>query len=169
MPAKNKDGLEAKLRRITELVAPRDRETYGALHKRLAEARELFHDLLAERLTEGFNAHLASLPSQTMEQKQQLTRDANADLRALGLAVKCPKTGQPAVLHADRGNHPAEGRFQVALISAESNRKRTLSSPQLFSVELMGHPTRREPLAEHWAERLAAQRGGGTPKTRPGR
>lgn len=163
MVEKEPKGIDAKLRRIEQLLGERKRDDYKSLRARLTEARELFHDMLAERFTEAFNAHLAAQPQGTLQEKRSLARHANAELRNLGLAVKCPKTGEPAVFYGDPGHMPEEGRFQLGLASEEASRKRTFTSRTLFRVELMGRPVRREPLAE-WAERVA--RGETRPKSR---
>lgn len=155
---KEPKSIDAKLRRIEQLLGERKRDDYESLRDRLTEARELFHDMLAERFTEAFNAHLAAQPQATFREKQALTRDANADLRALGLAIRCPRTGEPADFHADVGHKPAEGRFMVALVSNDRDRKRTVSSQHLFQVELRGNPNRREGGAEYWARRVSEGR-----------
>lgn len=163
MPEEDREGIEAQLKRIGDLCAERKRDDYESLHARLMEAREQFHELLAGRLAQAFNKHLASLPQDTLQEKRDLARHANADLRHLGLAVKCPKTGEPAMFYGDPGHIPDKGRFQLGLVSEEAARKRTFTSQTLFQVELMGRPVRREPLAE-WAERAA--RGTVPPKGR---
>lgn len=154
---KEPKGIDAKLRRIEQLFAERKRDDYESLRARLTEARDLFHDAMAERFTEAFNAHLAAQPQATLAEKQALSRDANADLRALGLAVRCPKTGDPAMLHGDRGYRPDAGRFQLLLLHSGGHTK-TKSSTSLFQVDLMGFPNRREPLAEYWASRTQGEK-----------
>lgn len=158
VPQREQDGINAKLKQIVTLVGERDRDSYEALRQRLIDARKLFHELLAERLTPAFNGHLAALPHETLEEKQALTRHANAEMRSLGLAIKCPRTGRPAMLHADRGRDPDTGRFQVALIGSDGERARTVSANSLLALELMGHPERREGAAQYWAERIARRR-----------
>lgn len=159
MPEKSKGGIDAQLKRIGELCAERKGDDYESMLNRLTEARELFHGMLAQRLTEPFNAHLAQQPQATLPEKQALTRNANADLRSLGLAIRCPRTSEAAVLHADGGHKLTDGRFQIGLIGSGRDRKRTVSSRELFAVELMSHPVRREGFAQYWAERIANNRG----------
>lgn len=163
MAEKDKEGLDAQLKRIGDLLGERKRDDYESLLNRLTEARAVFHDMLAQRFAEAFNSHLAAQPQGTLQEKRTLARQANAVLRNIGLAVKCPKTGEPAVFYGDPGHTPEEGRFQLGLASEEASRKRTFTSRTLFRVELMGRPVRREPLAE-WADRVA--RGEGHPKSR---
>ncbi|MDL1904525.1 hypothetical protein FBT69_06900 [Synechococcales cyanobacterium CNB] len=152
MTEKEPKGIDAKLRRIEQLFAERKRDDYESLRARLTEARELFHDALAERFAAAFNAHLAAQPHETLAEKRDLTREANADLRALGLAVRCPRTGEPAMLQTDSGYRPEAGRFQLLLLrSGEQFKSKTSTS--LFRVDLMAYPNRREGAAEYWAER----------------
>lgn len=142
-------GIDEKLRRIEQLVSERQREDYESLRARLIEARDLFHDLLAERFTEPFNAHLAAQPSATLQEKQALARAANTDLRSLSLAIRCPKTAQPAILLADPGYRSSAGRFQITLIADATSRARTSSSVALPHADLMPRPP------EQWRKRVA--------------
>ena len=103
----------------------------------MSAANALFQDLLAARLTPAFNAHIAEQPSQTLEQKQVLAQRVNAELRGVGLAIRCPRTGKPAILRGDHGGNPERGRFQTCLVG-DSNFARTRSFAELIHLDLMG-------------------------------
>jgi hypothetical protein len=157
--------FDDRLRTLTELLAADRRSGYRALRSDLHHARELFHQLVAERFAPAFNTHLASMPRGSLQEKQALAVHANEELRRLGLAIKCPKTGQPAALQADTGRHPEAGRYRIALLAGEPTRKKTTSSAELYTVELMARPDRREPLAERWQDAMQ-ERGDRPPPSR---
>lgn len=154
-PSVSDSVIHKRMGRITELMTNGQDDNYASFAGRLRKARQLFHQLVAEQLAEPLNEQLRSTPHDSLEQKQQLARWTNAELRALGVAIRCPKTGEAAMLHAHSGNHPKRGRFQIGLIEVDSGRKKTVSSPELLTLELMAHPMRREPLAEYWARRVS--------------
>tara|TARA_R110002111_G_scaffold18776_8_gene45909 strand:+ start:160 stop:666 length:507 start_codon:yes stop_codon:yes gene_type:complete len=150
--------VNSKLERIGELLNQDTPKDYMALRTSLEEARDLFHEVLAERLRDSFNDHLASEPHESAIEKRSLSRAANADLRGLGLAIKCPKTGEPAHL---RGVADTEtGRFQLCL-TANSSYARSVTSKQLPTLDLMIRPTHGGPNPSKdssWAQRAVDQK-----------
>lgn len=158
VPEKEKKDIEARLKRIGDLLTERKKDDYESLRDRLQEARAEFHDLLADRFAEVFNSHLAAQPHETIAEKQALCRAANADLREVGLSIRCPKTGEPAHLHASPDS--SEGRFQICLAS-DSNYKRTLTSKPLPVLSLMGRPIRGPGRSElnSWTTRTGGAQG----------
>lgn len=143
----------ARFDRIAKLLTAKNNEMFEASSKRFQEARELFHEELAEQFAGPLNEELKRMPKESCEEKQALCRWANAELRALGLAVKCPKTGEAAALHVLPS--PRENaRFQFELIDHAHGRHRTITSTQLPVIALRSRPQRREPQAEYWRNRL---------------
>jgi hypothetical protein len=138
---KGKETIQEGLNRIAELLAERDRESYEALRGRLREAREVFHELLADRFERGFNERLTKNSHSTYAEKLKIACRSNADLRLLGLAAACPKTGRPAVLHASP-TEASGGRLQTELIDSDPPRQRTFSGRQLPALKLVGFPDR---------------------------
>jgi hypothetical protein len=124
----------------------------GAGYAELAQNLEgLNHDFrreMAARLEPALNAHVQAMPHDTYDEKRILVKWVNDELRRFDLAVKCPKTGSSGLLHADPGNHPEIGRFQIEIKGDDGKRRRTVNSPELFHLELMNAPPRREALAE---------------------
>ena len=160
MSAKSNEDIHEKLARVGELVAEHKSEDYESFLLRLQEVHKLFHDMLAEQFTEVFNAHLASLPQETGKQKQMLARAANADLRKLGLTIRCPKTNKAA--HLRGTSYSPTGSFQLCL-TADSSYARSVTSKSLPHVGLMvrsvhGGPNSSEDRS--WAKRVGHQSGG---------
>jgi hypothetical protein len=158
MTGQTKQTGEGRIRRIIQLFKEAESGDCTAVSSRLREVRELVHEQIAEQFTEPFNRHLAAMPKTTQSQKRDLVRFANAEMRALGVTAKCPKTKRFAMLHVDAGPNVPDGRFQLELIGSDSGGRKTLSSSTLFSIDLIGCPDRREPLAEYWNQR--ATKGG---------
>ena len=160
MPDRDREeGHDSKLRKISDLLSERKRDDYESLRRRLTKASELFHELVVERLCEPLNTHLASLPAESLEQKQEVSRIVNRDLRAIGLTLRCPVTGEPAILRARPGLGQPGGRFQFELTGPEAERRVTRSSSKLFTLELMGRPVDAPPSHdESWTGR--SRKGG---------
>ena len=148
------ETLDDPVIKIKQLLTQAPTGDYGAVVSWQVEVRRLVDDLVIERIEPAFNARLAEMPQETLSDKQQLCRWVNAELRRLGLAIRCPKTGHAAILHADRGNPRQNGRFQVELMGKEFGR-RSVSSPTLFYVHLTQEPTRVEPLAQLWSAKVS--------------
>lgn len=145
--------LDRALDRIRECLCWDDSADYHTIHERCVAARDMFHALMADRFSSPFNAHLSQLPQTTIREKQELSRSANSDLRSLGLALAT--SAGPALLHADPGHRSSLGYFQLRLIATADGRKPVRTSRELFRVDLIGHPVRKEPGAEYWKERIA--------------
>lgn len=159
MQGKSAEGHDVKLARINNLLNPSPSEDYASVAGRLRQALELFHDVIAERLTGPLNERLAQLPHSTIAEKQTLSRLANEELRNLGVAIRCPKIDGPVFLRAVDGHHTGRGSFQFCSLARPYSRK--LSSTDLFHLDLMGHPDRgvRHDSQESWTERTEGQRG----------
>lgn len=125
------------------------------------QARSITHDAIALAYREPFNAHLRSLPQDTLQERQALCRAANEHLRELGLAVRCPRTGEASMLQVDTDRSNASGRFRIVTLAAP--RTKSMSSLTLPAVELVRRPDRREPFAEKWQD-VVHRRGRGEPR-----
>lgn len=90
-----------------------------------------------EPIEREINLRLQSIEPSTLPQKQEFARTVNAELRSLGLAIRCPKTNRPSQLVADPGSHPATGRYQFKHKSMDGREKRAFSTASLSSVTLM--------------------------------
>ena len=73
-------------------------------------------------------------PHDSYEEKKELSKFVNAELRKFGLAIKCPKTGRPSSLIANPGYRPGEGRFQLFNEDEDGKKVRSLSTPHLSTL-----------------------------------
>jgi carbon storage regulator len=135
---------------------------YDDRAKELAAVNAAIRRELAEKLAPALKAKMQAMPHGTYDQKVELVREVNAELRQLDLAIKHPKTGQAAILKANTGNHPKIGSFELGSKDPEGGRK-TFTTPDLATLldklELMDAPARREPLAE-WQDKVGRKRRG---------
>lgn len=127
---------------------------YQKISRTAHELRERFHRSLVAVMEGPLNREIQKRKQENCEEKQDLLRWLNPELRSLGLAIKCPKTGRPGMLQVDSG-YPG-GRFVLELLDRTAGKRRSFSSvDELPEFEFCPHPVRREPLSEYWAKRAS--------------
>lgn len=94
------------------------------------------------------NEMAQSLPQATYEEKKALAKWVNAEIRELGLAIRCPKTGLPGILRGHAGGIPGVGRFHVEVTDAQGVQRRTVTSTTLPKLDLMPDDLARAPYGE---------------------
>lgn len=127
---------DAELQRIIENAAGHTRD-YTIKAAALNALSNAFRQQMAITIQGSLNAQLAKIPQETYEEKKELAKWLNAEMRKFGIAVCCPKTGRASLLYADHGRHPAQGRFQLDNSDDEGNKHRTLSFNELISLTFM--------------------------------
>ena len=139
---------------IDRLFARLPSETPDRFKAALA-IREAFLERLADVMQPSINAFAAEQSSDTLEERRDLATTINSMLRRLSLSIRCPKTGQPGLLVADRisPERPDELRFRINVIEDNGKSKFTVTSKQLPDLELMVCPTRREALRRGYEPR----------------
>ena len=91
----------------------------------------------------------AAMPIDTYAEKQHVSTWVNSQLRELGLAIRCPHTGRPAILVADlRDAETQSSRFRYAIRDERGRQTKTVSSKQLPDLELMADDPRQESRAK---------------------
>lgn len=151
VPKADQESKEAKPNAATSA------EAYEKLaHQLEGRIHEVKREVAAE-IAPSLNTRIQAMPHGTYEQKKEVARWANEELRRFDLAIKGP-TGQPSTLVALPGNPPEveSGRWQLEHKSPEGKRVRTQLPPQLPSFELMEAQPRREGLRE-WREKVTRQ------------
>jgi hypothetical protein len=108
---------------------------YEVLAERLEEANRRFGEELAARLLPALKEEMRSedRPHETYEQKIELVRWVNAELRRFNLAFRHPRTGKPAALKAQPGYHPDIGYFELRAKDADG-RHRTFIARDLDTL-----------------------------------
>jgi hypothetical protein len=136
------------------LAGKKEEDDYSIVFE---EAKRTLHSAKQEiiaALTPALNAALAAMPHESYIDKQETASWVNGQLREVGLAVKCPKTGRPGILVADvKGGESEVSRFRLEIRDKSGRRTRTWSSQGVPTLELMQDAAREEPLAK-WAKHI---------------
>lgn len=110
------DEYSIPRRQLDELVhsglADRPAE-YPSRRQYLLALREAVGQVTAAMIREPLNKHIAALPQKTYAEKKAVAAWLNAELRSLGLAIRCPKTRMPTYLLAHVGRDPEVGRYRL--------------------------------------------------------
>lgn len=160
-------GLEAVPSSEEQITLLSPASALGRLSATLPQAYEQRADVLyaiihsvrseaAALLAPALHARAQAMPHATYDEKKELARWVNEELRRFDLAIKCPKTGNPSVLLVGTGHHPEIGRFHLEHKTPEGKRTRSLTSAELPDFELMEANPRREAFLE-WRERVRRQ------------
>jgi hypothetical protein len=146
--------------RLLELLQPKPAETYDAIAKRLREAQTVLHAEIAHQVERPLNKELALMPHELLADKQALAKWLNAEMRALGIAVKCKKSNKPTFLRGAVGYDSVRGRFQLCNLNDRQS-KYTWSSIELVSFEFMPSPVRytHRPKTGTWAAKSSGNAG----------
>lgn len=123
-------------------VLPNDFDTQRT---KLRERAIAFRGVIAEVLEPLLNERAASMPQDTYEQKKIVSKWINTELHELGLAIRCPKTGQPAHCLANPGGTPGVGRFHLETVDTKGKRHRTVTAVKLPTLSLMPEDFTRAP------------------------
>lgn len=145
------DGVRRR-QTIEALLRPIEGASFEATLERVNDLEHLTKLEIAKQLEPALNQRLRSTPHGTYEEKQSAASWINNTIRPLGLAVRCPNTGRPGIVVADRqGGVDDVGRFRVEIRDEHGGRARTASSKFLPDFELMVDLPRPEPLAK-WTD-----------------
>lgn len=136
------------LARLATLLQVPAGEDYPAALQRLTAARDVFLSMLSTQLEHPLNAYAHSRPLSTFSDKSLIARQVNADLRQLSLAIRCPKTQQPAYLVADHGKQRSTGRFHLCA-TVDGKLAITKCSTTLLHLDLMGRPRHIDVARDH--------------------
>jgi hypothetical protein len=101
-------------------------------------------DQLARSIAPLLNSHLSTMPQTTLAEKRELAIWINAELRDLGLCIRCPKTGLPGLLYADFKDSQNDGvsRFRIESRRASGRRTETSVFKTLPELGMMPEPVR---------------------------
>lgn len=141
--------FRAEFRRLLGRLAP----DYDRRYAQLTALRHVAHEEIAQALQPVFDQRLHEMPQSDLESKRQLCSWANDQLKTLGLAVRCEKTGRPGILVAnpyrvgDQG-----GRYRLELRDEGGRMSRSYSGNNLPPLRLMEHSIRREPFAAKYRQ-----------------
>lgn len=147
----SKEAAQAEKRRdrVRALLEPDASQPFSRRISRLKNLRQLVHEEIASELQDAFNAQIRSMPHQTYPQQRALVIWVNSQLRDLGLAVRCPKTGLPGILIADTSSPDSTvGRIRMDVRDDSGRRIRTHIFALPLALSIMPDRERVEGLAK---------------------
>jgi hypothetical protein len=144
-----KQTLDPTIEKLIKSLFDRLPDSYSDRYAKVRSIRRQFHAELADALTATLNEHVVGLPQDTPEERQEMAAWINQQLRDIGLAVKCPATGQPAVLVVDRQDrqHPEITRFRFSVRAPDGKQSHTAARRNLGELVLTEHRPRIESLS----------------------
>jgi hypothetical protein len=127
-------------------------ESYAERYAAIQKIRHAFHREMASAVEAPLNAHVAHKPQTKPEERKDLAGWINQQLRDIGLAVRCPKTGNPASLIVDwqYADDPEIRRFRFAIRSESGKSCHTAARRELPYLHLTEHAPRIEPFAKYY-------------------
>lgn len=148
-------ATKARHEQIRELLEKPADADYDRLIVELRELSELTRQEMAERLAPALTQRVKSMRQLTYEDKQRVATWINNEIRPLGLAVKCPATGQPGILIVDLGGAAGDvSRFRVESHDASGKRIRKFLAGELHTIDLVPAMPRGEGAARPKSPRL---------------
>ena len=152
-PLDRMPSVEEQFQSLLQVISQESPPDFVAQSERFVSLGHTFRKTIAAILQAPLNAHLKTLPQETPKEKQAIAVWVNGQMRNLGLAIRCPKTGRPSVLISDIKESGSEiGRFRLENRDEEGAKARTLTSKSLPELELMEDLPRKEPLL-NWRRR----------------
>lgn len=132
MPSDNQEDQQfEKLRKAIQVILRDAPAGYDSLRRRLRRLNDVVCEETAIALQPALNERVQRMPHATYEEKKELSRWLNAELREFGLAIECPKTGQPTLLHANPTHDAERGRFRLDRMDDQHRFTTTLTSTEL--------------------------------------
>lgn len=164
------DGLNKDKGRSSEQLGPLPRVDRTALFERLlaglpedfegratalAEVADAFRREIADRLTPALNTHLERSTPEGAAEKKKLDAEVMAKLGVLGLAIRCPITGEASSLIGQQDSKNPEGRHSIVPKGKKPSISRK-NLADLLPLKLVADRARREALNE-WRRKQAVQ------------
>ena len=125
------------------LLTPSKVEKTEDVIARLRLAREEFHKCVCTQIQGMLSAEFSGMPHATIDEKKTASSWVNAQLRTLGIAIRCPQTGMDTMLKVVSdvgGGHP---RYQLRSFGTDPTA--TYSSTVPIPLTLTPHFDRIEP------------------------
>lgn len=157
MDEETPDISHTRVASLSDWLAQKPDNDYERARGSAAEATRLFFEECAHRLEPALNARIAQMPQATYEDKKELSKWINHEVRNLGLSVACPKTGRPAYITGHPGNDKRVGRFVFHALNPDGTRTTSLTVVRLPQLRLIGAST--EVTRGSWVERTQSGHG----------
>lgn len=110
---------------------------YEARRHGLTEISDTTRLAIARVLEPALNEEARKRPIASYDEKKELAKWINAELRRFGLAIKNPRSGKPCLLMGNPGGKPGFGRFLLEYTDDIGKRHHPLTSVTLPYLELV--------------------------------
>lgn len=134
---KNRVDPQAALRAAIESSFVELPFDFAARRKILIRAFDMAREEIAKAFEPVLNEVAAKMPQATYEEKKELAKWVNAELRRFGLAIKNPHSGKPCLLMGNPGGKPGFGRFLLEYTDDTGKRHHPLTSVTLPHLDLV--------------------------------
>lgn len=142
---------DQSVEKLTQRIAAGLADLPGDFAERRDALRELHlatRTAVAVAFEAVLNDEARARPQQAYDDKKALATWVNAELRELGLAIRCPRTDRPCRLMGNPGGKPGEGRFVLEFLDDAGRRQQPLTSVTLPHLALMPDDLRRASYAD---------------------
>lgn len=139
------ESNQARLRTVVREFLAEAPPDYTAIKMRVDVLTTVVREEAAAAIRAPLNHHAANLPQGTYQEKKLLANWLNAEMRGMGLALRCPKSGQPSIIQATIGHNPEAGRFRLDYIDAEGRHHNQTVSVRLPQLDPMPDTTAHTP------------------------
>ncbi|MCK6484484.1 MAG: hypothetical protein HUU22_02225 [Phycisphaerae bacterium] len=137
MPGDKKENDQfERVRRAIRAVLAESSSSYDSLRGQLLRLNDLVRSETGAALQPALNERMQRMPHATYEEKKELAKWINGELREFGLACRCPKTGHATSLQANPGHDERVGRFRFDRIDESDRRTSTFTTTELPTLEL---------------------------------
>ncbi len=113
---------------------------YRDVRRSAERATLVLREEIATAVQETINAHMSRLASATYSNKKVMAADVTEELRNLGLAIRCPRTGRACSLQAHPGRDHDVGRFRLEYADESGQRHHPMTSVELPALTVMPLP-----------------------------
>jgi len=134
-------------------AGPPKKPTYKEIRAECVREYDRTRNAICVVLSAALNEEASARPHSTYEEKKELSRWINAELRQFGLALKCDRTDRPCLLMGNPGGRPGIGRFVFEYTDDTGKRHHPLTSVELPGLMLMPDDLTRSSYGERKADR----------------
>jgi hypothetical protein len=133
--------LRAMIRRALEDPSAE----YATVKSKITSLMTILREEAASAIHRPLNQAAAILPQSTYHEKKVLANWVNSEMRGMGLALRCPKSGEPSIIQATVGHNPEAGKFRLDYVDIDGRHRNQTVSVRLPVLDPMPDTTTHVP------------------------
>jgi hypothetical protein len=110
---------------------------YATVKSKIVALTTILREEAASAISRPLNQEAAILRQSTYEEKKVLANWVNSEMRGMGLALRCPKSGEPSIIQATIGHNPEVGKFRLDYVDTDGRHRNQTVSVQLPILDPM--------------------------------